>query len=130
MRTYSFEKLDVYIASLDFSVKIRGIVSAFPKEERYDLTQQMKRAADSLGTNIAEGSGRASNNDQAHFTNMAYGSGMEMIHHLNLARRMEYISEMIFTEVRLELDKIISQLNALYRYQVNNTETLKTKMKR
>jgi len=80
---YAFEKLDVYQLALSLSIEIRTLVKSFPKEEQFDLTRQLKRATDSISSNLAEGSGRSSNLDQAHFTNMAYASGLEVINHLN-----------------------------------------------
>ncbi len=88
---YSFEKLQVYQEALDFCVEIRKITESFPKEEKYGLTSQLKRSADSIGANLAEGSGRSSNYDQAHFTNIAFGSALETIHHLNLALQCDFI---------------------------------------
>ena len=126
---YSFEKLEVYKNALLYSVEIRDVVSYFPKSEEYKLTRQLEKSVDSISSNLAEGSGRASNNDQAHFTNMAFGSALESINHLNLALLLKYIKEDRYTQLRLDMDKIINQLNALYRYQVNNSQTLKTKVK-
>ncbi|SFT17856.1 four helix bundle protein [Sphingobacterium wenxiniae] len=83
---YSFEKLEVYKESLFLNVTIREIVKSWPFEERYELTTQIKRSISSIAANIAEGSGRASNNDRAHYTNIAYSSALESISHLNLAK--------------------------------------------
>ena len=85
---------------------------------------------DSMGANLAEGSGRASNMDQAHFTNIAFSSGLETINHLNLALELKYIDKEVYEGLRMELDKIINQLNALYKYQVNKIDTLKSRTKK
>ncbi len=124
---YSFEKLEVYKSSLDLSITIRNIINNFPAIEKYDLSKQLKRSVDSISANLSEGAGRASNFDQAHFTNIAYASGMESINHLNLAKRLNYIKEEDYTKARLDIDKILNQLNALYKYQIKNKNTLKTK---
>lgn len=126
---YSFEKLDVYKNALAYSVQIRDIVINFPKSEQYKLTSQIERSVDSIGSNLAEGSGRASNFDQAHFTNMAYGSALETINHLNLARALQYINEERYVQLRIDMDRIINQLNSLYKYQLNKKENLKNKLK-
>lgn len=76
-RIYSFEKLDVYQDALELCVKIYGILVDFPKEEQFDIVRQIKRAMGSVTANLAEGSGRASGKDQAHFTSMAYASVLE-----------------------------------------------------
>lgn len=122
---YAFEKLDVYQLSLDLSVRIRKIVKLFPKEEQYELTRQLKKSVDSISSNLAEGSGRSSNYDQAHFTNIAYSSGLESINHLNLASRLAYIDEELYTQLRAEIDKILLKINALYKHQVRTNSNLK-----
>lgn len=124
---YSFEKLEVYKAALKLSISIRELVSNFPNEEKYNLTNQIKRATDSISANIAEGSGRASNFDQAHFTNIAYSSALEVINHLNLALQLAFVQIEDYQNIRLELDKIINQLNSLYKFQINNKNGLKQK---
>lgn len=122
---YAFEKLDVYQSSLDLAIRIRKIVKAFPKEEQFELTRQLKRSVDSISSNLAEGSGRSSNFDQAHFTNIAYASGLEAINHLNLASRLEFIDEGIYTQLRKEIDKILIKVNALYKHQIRSVSNLK-----
>ena len=125
--TYGFEKLEVYIAAKKLSVRIRPLLLNFPREERYELTSQLKRAVDSISSNLAEGSGRASTIDQAHFTNMSYTSGLEVVNHLSLALSLGYIDYDIYESLRVEVDTIQRQLNALYKYQLNRKQNLKTK---
>ena len=127
-KIYSFEKLDVYQAARKFKVDIKKMSSLFPKEERFDLISQMNRASASISANLAEGSGRSSNFDQAHFTNISYASGLETIDHLNTALDMEYINREKYTTLRVDLDTILRKLNALYKFQINNNKTLKKKM--
>jgi len=128
-RIYAFEKLDVYKLALTFSVEIRKQVKLFPKEEQFDLIRQLKRASDSIGANLAEGSGRSSNLDQAHFTNMAYASGLEVINHLNLSLELKYIEGLVYDNLRLAIDEILNKLNSLYKYQINRNDNLKNKIK-
>ena len=80
----------------------------------------MNRASASISANLAEGSGRSSNFDQAHFTNISYASGLETIDHLNTALDMEYINREKYTTLRVDLDTILRKLNALYKFQINN----------
>lgn len=127
---YSFEKLEVYKSALKLSISIRELVSTFPNEEKYNLTNQIKRATDSISANIAEGQGRASNFDQAHFTNIAYSSALEVINHLNLALQLAFVQIEDYQNIRLELDKIINQLNSLYKFQINNKNGLKHKTRK
>ncbi len=125
---YAFEKLEVYQLALSFSVEIRMLIKSFPKEEQFDLTRQLKRATDSISSNLAEGSGRSSNFDQAHFTNIAYASGLEVINHLSLALMLHYITQDDYAKYRLLLDEILNKLNGLYKYQINRKSNLKNKM--
>ncbi|WP_367773599.1 four helix bundle protein [Flavobacterium sp. WC2421] len=125
---YSFEKLEVYQMARKFKIDIKLMSQGFPKEERFDLISQINRSSASISANLAEGSGRSSNFDQAHFTNMSYSTGLETIDHLNTALDMKYINEEKYTELRIKLDAILNKLNSLYKYQINNKETLKKKV--
>jgi len=122
---YAFEKLHVYQIALSLSIEIRTLVKSFPKEEQFDLTRQIKRATDSISSNLAEGSGRSSNLDQAHFTNMAYASGLEVINHLNLSFQLNYIAEDDYGKLRFCIDEILNNLNGLYKYQINQKRNSK-----
>ena len=124
----SFEKLEVYQLARKYKKEIKLMSRTFPKEERFDLVSQINRSASSITANLAEGSGRASNLDQAHFTNMSYASGFEIIDHLNTALDLEYIDQDKYTSFRIELDKILGKLTSLYKFQVNNKDTLKKKI--
>jgi len=125
---YSFEKLEVYQLARKFKIDIKLMSQLFPKEERFDLISQINRASASIAANLAEGSGRSSNFDQAHYTNMSYASGLETIDHLNTALDMKYIIENKYTEIRIQLDTILNKLNSLYKYQINNKDTLKKRV--
>jgi four helix bundle protein len=124
----SFEKLEVYQLARKYKKEIKLMSRTFPKDERFDLISQINRSASSITANLAEGSGRASNLDQAHFTNMSYASGLEIIDHLNTALDLEYIDQDKYTSFRIELDKILGKLTSLYKFQVNNKDTLKKKI--
>ena len=126
-RIYSFEKLNVYRDVLDLRIKIQQIISSFPSEEKFDSVRQIKRAADSIGANIAEGSGRASNLDQSHYTNMSYASALEVIYHLTIAFELGFIKCDEYKSLRKDIDKINYKLNALYNFQRKNSNTLKNK---
>jgi four helix bundle protein len=125
---YSFEKLEVYQLARKFKIDIKLMSKEFPKEERFDLISQINRSSASISANLAEGSGRSSNFDQAHFTNMSYSTALETIDHLNTALDMKYINEDRYAELRVKLDAILNKLNSLYKYQINNKETLKKKV--
>jgi four helix bundle protein len=125
---YSFEKLEVYQLARKFKIDIKLMSQGFPKEERFDLISQINRSSASISANLAEGSGRSSNFDQAHFTNISYSTALETIDHLSTALDMKYINEEKYTELRIKLDAILNKLNSLYKYQINNKETLKKRV--
>lgn len=128
--TYRFEKLEVYQLARKFRVRIKKLTLNFPSDEKFELTSQIRRSSSSIAANLAEGSGRASSSDQAHFSNIAFSSALETIDHLIYALDMEYISEDIYTELRLELDEIINKVNSLYKYQIGQLAGLKEKLKK
>ena len=83
----------------------------------------------SISVSLAEGSGWASSNDRAHFTNMSYTSALEVIDHLIGVYDLNYISEEAYVSLRQDLDHIINKLNALYKYQINQKSGLKSHLK-
>lgn len=108
-----FEDLRVWQDALELAVVVYKTTKAFPDDERYGITSQIRRAASSISANIAEGFGRRSLKDKTHFYTMAYGSILEMKNFLHLSFRLEYIEE---DPVQGLLDTALSiqkQLNAL-----------------
>ncbi|MEO7414987.1 MAG: four helix bundle protein [Opitutaceae bacterium] len=75
---FRFEKLTVWQSSGRLCGEVHSVTKEFPREEIFGLTSQLRRAAVSISANIAEGSGRNSDADFAHFLEMAYGSAMEV----------------------------------------------------
>lgn len=123
--TYSFEKLDVWQLARELKNRIYIITKDFPKEEFYGLVMQIRRSSGSVTTNLSEGSGRASDRDKAHFTNIAYSSALETIDHIITSFDLAYIPEEVYVELRQKLDEIINKLNALYKYQAKRGKNLK-----
>ena len=70
----SYRDLDVWQASMCFTVAVYRLVKTFPAEERYGLSDQLRRAVVAIPSNIAEGNGRGSKKDYAHFLYIARGS--------------------------------------------------------
>lgn len=115
---FGFEKLDVWDNSIIFVQQIYNLTEKFPKSELYCLTSQIRRAAISIPSNIAEGSTRKSFKDQARFTEIAFGSLIEVLNQLIIANKLKYIDEEILNLTRLEIEKISRQLNALKNSQI------------
>jgi four helix bundle protein len=89
---FRFEKLDVWRKAGDFADQIYDVTRSFPADERYGLTSQLRRASVSISSNIAEGSGRSSNKDFAHFVEIAYSSVMEVVSELYIAARQSFLT--------------------------------------
>jgi four helix bundle protein len=110
---FKFEKLKVWEKAVDFSAKIHSLTREFPKEEMYILNSQIKRAADSIALNIAEGSTGQSNAEFKQFVNYAIRSAIEVITCLHIGKKRRIIREQDFTEYYGELEEIIKMLHGL-----------------
>ena len=82
------------------------ITRAFPKDELYGLTNQMRRAAASIGANLAEGCGRRSDAEFGRFLLIAMGSASELTYHLLLARDLNYLNEADFGRLDDRLEEV------------------------
>lgn len=120
MKIYSFEKLDVWILSKELVVSIYTITKHFPRDEQFGLTNQLRRAALSISSNIAEGSGRTSRKDFAHFLQMAYSSTLEVLQQLIIAEELKYIEHTVLQEHRMKINEITLKLASL-RKQILKT---------
>ena len=90
---FNFEKLDVWHKAIDFADSIYTVTEKFPDAERFGLTSQMRRAAVSLPSNIAEGSSRSSRPDHVRFIEIATGSLFEVVTQSVIARRRGYLPD-------------------------------------
>ncbi len=114
---YSFEKLRVWQTARKLAKAIYLTTSKFPQREVYGLTSQCNRAAVSVAANLAEGSSRQSRKDQAHFSEIAYGSLMELACLLILCNDIGILSEDSEQTLRRSIEDVSLQLNALHRSQ-------------
>ena len=110
---FRFEKLDVWHKAIDFSDVVYRVTRSFPSEERFGLTSQVRRSAVSIAANIAEGSGRATDRDFARFVGIAYGSLMESISHLEIARRQSFLDEDNYRVLYSQADRLARMLSGL-----------------
>lgn len=117
MRSFSFENLVVWQKSKDLAKDIYGATKSFPKEELYGLTSQLRRAAVSISSNLAEGTSRETSGDKARFSTIAYSSLMETLNHLIIAKELNYISESDYLILRKQIEEIGRMLNALKKQQ-------------
>lgn len=91
MADFNFRKLICYQKGRVLVGEVYKVVRTFPSEEKYALGDQLRRASVSITSNIAEGSGRQSFKDQAHFVELSYGSLMEVMSQLDIAMDLGFI---------------------------------------
>ena len=89
--------------------------ASFPSHEQFGLTNQMRRAAVSIASNIVEGSARASEADYLRFLDMAYGSSREVAYQSSIAARLGYLSDEAFKELEAKAVETSKVLNGLIR---------------
>ena len=113
MEIFSFENLKVYQISRDLVKDIYIIQNTFPKEERYALCDQVRRAAVSITANLAEGSGRQSIREKIHFIEIAFGSMTEVFCELQTACDLNYITAEQFDSLRPKFTEVAKMLSGL-----------------
>lgn len=110
---FKFEKLIVWQKATDLSEKVHELTKSFPKDELYILTSQIKRAADSVSLNIAEGSTGQSNLEFNRFLSYALRSDIEVVGCLHLALRRKYISKEEFEELCSYCEELLIMITSL-----------------
>lgn len=93
MNNFFYKKLDAYKLAKELTIFIYELLSRFPAVEKYALADQIRRAAISVPSNIAEGMGRMSTKERIHFLDIAYGSLTEVDCQMDIAYTLNYITE-------------------------------------
>jgi four helix bundle protein len=109
------KKLDVWKLSMELSRRIYLLTANFPNEEKFGLTSQMRRAAISIPSNLAEGAARRSNNEFQNFLSIARGSLSELHTQLDLSQHLGFVTETARLEADGLLTRIDKMLYALYK---------------
>ena len=110
---YKFEDLEVWIRALDYSDQVHDIAEQLPKHERYNLADQMTRAANSIALNVAEGSTGLSDAEQDRFLRIAVRSLLETVACLHLIKRREYLEDLNpLREAYRESETLFAKLQA------------------
>lgn len=110
---FKFEKLIVWQKAVDLSNNVDLLTKKFPKDERYILTSQMKRASDSVSLNIAEGSTGQTNKEFNRFLGIALRSAIEVVTCLYLAKGRKLIDQSEFDSFYNDLTEIIKMIQGL-----------------
>lgn len=105
----NYKDLQVWNKSHELTLDIYKITKAFPKEEVFSLVSQLRRAASSIPTNIAEGSGRFTQKDFASFLQISLGSCQEVEYLIFLSHQLDYIEEVDFNP----LNKLTGEVKAM-----------------
>jgi len=112
----SFEELEVYKAAREFRKKIYKLIKGLPPEEKYNLENQMRRAALSMTNNIAEGHGRFYFQENIQFCRVSRGSIMELIDDLNVCIDEKYFAQDYLEELKEEGYQVNKMLNGYIAY--------------
>ncbi len=109
----SVEDLDVFKLSHEMVLQVYQLTQSFPDHERFGLSSQMRRAACSIPSNLAEGAGRLNRKEYRHFVGISRGSAAELRYQLLLAKDLGYLDSKEYVLVKTAYDRIAQMLNAL-----------------
>ena len=109
MEVFGYRKLIAYQKAKEVVKHTYKLLKKFPAEERYAMSDQLRRASISITSNIAEGINRYSVKDKSHFIEMSYGSLMEVSSQFEIAEELGYIT----AEERLSMDQLIEEVARL-----------------
>jgi four helix bundle protein len=118
---FTFEKLEVWQKAIVFADTVYAVTKSFPADERFGLTNQMRRAAVSISSNLAEGASRISKQDFARFIEIATGSVFEVVSQSFIGHRQGFLSETDFQTLYSgaeELGKMLGGLRASFSEQL------------
>lgn len=127
---FVFHKLHIWHLAKDLVKDIYRLTKSFPADEKFGLTSQINRAAISVASNIAEGSGRMGRKDQAHFTQLSYGSLMEVACQLEISKELGFISESELNMINGTILTLAQKLSALRNSQLSSLNTQPSSLNR
>ena len=117
VKVRTHKDLDVWKKAMSFVTELYKITATFPKDERYGLTSQMRRAAVSIPSIISEGAARQSNKEFIQFLYIALGSNVEIETQLNIARNLNFINDETFERMDEDQNEISRMLMGLIKYR-------------
>jgi four helix bundle protein len=116
-----FTEMPVWQKAMDVAEKCFNISENLPRKEDYALTSQLRRSAESISANIAEGFGRRTSKDKSRFYDIARGSAFETKSHLIYGVRVKYFQEIEYLEIKNIIDEVIHELNKITNH-LNRTQ--------
>ena len=122
---YNYKNLEAYKESKALVMQVYQLLKIFPREEQYALCDQLRRAVISIPSNIAEGSGRISLKEQAHFLEIAFGSLMEVDCQLDIAYDLGYVSQESQELLAKQIAKVAALLSGMRNKCLVRSERVK-----
>ena len=110
------KKLDAWKLSMDLVIDVYQTTDRFPRQEQYSLTDQIRRAAISIPSNIAEGAARQTKKEFANYLHMAQGSLSELDTQLEIARRLGYLDDQSWRILDERMERIDKTISGLIRH--------------
>lgn len=126
----SFEDLDAFKQAVSLAVQVYRVTDSFPREERYGITSQVRRAATSVVRHLAEGQGRLSQGEWRHFLGQARGSLYEVDANLILAIKLCFVAADRYTELRRRTARVAQLIAGLIRHARRRESELRAKLTR
>ena len=111
------KKLDAWKIAIDLVSEVYQATDSFPAREVYSLTSQIRRAAISVPSNIAEGAGRHTKKEFVNYLHIAQGSLSELDTQSEIAKRLGYLSGTTWTKIDVQMERIDKMLSGLIRHQ-------------
>lgn len=125
MSDFFYKKLDAYKISKEFTLFVYSLIRNFPSFEQYALCDQLRRAAVSVPSNIAEGMGRMAIKERLHFLEISYASMTEVLCQLDIAESLSYITPEELKkaeEISDRLGRVMSGLRKSLNEKINNNQ--------
>lgn len=113
--THSYKELIVWQRSIELVTAAYQLTSKFPPEEKFGLTSQMRRAAISIPSNIAEGRSRGTRNDYVQFLRIAYSSGAELETQIIICKNLLHLDNDSYTQMDSLLEEVMKMLYVMIR---------------
>ncbi|MDQ0067948.1 four helix bundle protein [Chryseobacterium lathyri] len=117
-----FTEMPVWQKAIEIAERCFLISADLPKQEDYALTSQLRRSAQSIAANIAEGFGRRTAKDKSRFYDISRGSAFETKSHLIYGNRVKYFSDNDCLQIHILIDEVIFDLNKITNYLKNNSQ--------
>ena len=124
--SFGFEDSEAYKAARAFRSRIYKLVSLLPADEKFALASQMRRAAVSLTSNLAEGYGRFTWQDRTHFCRQARGSLMELVDDINTCIDQRYAKQDHLDDLKEDAARVLHLLNSYVTYLQRNKSKAKS----